>query len=373
MRRYRLFPLLLLLIPGSLRGQYPSYNVPDDPVFVYLGVAPKNVATVGAPAQLVAALAQGIDEHGQAVAGVAVSFVPWSPRRFPLGLDEIRNPWKYAALRTQISLGTVRAAGETGSTDLGIGFRTLLFDAGDYRRDREWFGALGSGASKSCSKAPTEPIRGFESGTTPRQLTPGGGYDPDTLYLRAFPTYPDAATADECREKYAARRITQWQKEHWNASQIGIGFATGPRFVGSSLDDARWVGASTWVTGAKSLRGWGQIVGQMRYDFRNAAADTLQDQQAVAAGGRFLVGGAAMNGFAELLYARPLHPRNGEPAHDVGWSLGLEFQVAEKLWLSGGFGEIYDGLVKKGDRTVMLFNVRFAATQAARLTPPPAE
>lgn len=359
----------LILTASPLAAQYPSYDVPDDPVFVSLGATPKNVATVGQPKQLVAALANGIDAQGRAVAGLAVNFIPWSPRWLPLPLEEVHNPWKYAALRTQLSLATVRTAGEAGSTDLGVGFRTILFDAGDYRRDRSWFGELAGAASKSCSKAPTEPIRGFESGSTPQQIMPGKSYEPDTVYLRAFPTYPEAEAADVCRETYAGKRIRAWERDHWNASKVAIAFATGPRFVASRLDDARWRGASAWLTGAKSLSNWGQLVGQLRYDYQLATTDTALDSQAIAAGGRFLVGGPKVNGFAELLYAHGVDVQAEQPQSDVAWSAGLEVQIAEKLWLSGGVGEIYDGLLKKSDRTVMLFNLRFAAAGATRLSP----
>jgi len=108
-------------------AQLPSYNVPDDPAFVFLSVSPKRVGNPGTLPALGIALAEGVDIDGRVNAGLAVSFLPSNLVRYTLTPERYRNGrpafWFY---NTQISVGTVRKSGDTASTDLAFGFRTIL-------------------------------------------------------------------------------------------------------------------------------------------------------------------------------------------------------------------------------------------------------
>ncbi|HEY1952667.1 MAG TPA: hypothetical protein VGG76_07660 [Gemmatimonadaceae bacterium] len=114
-------------VPALLGAQLPAYNVPDDPAFAFLDVAPKKIANPGTLPALGLALANGIDVDGRVNTGLAVAFLPSSLVRFSPSPDGYRNGrpafWLY---NTQLSLATVRASGDTGSTDLGFGLRTIF-------------------------------------------------------------------------------------------------------------------------------------------------------------------------------------------------------------------------------------------------------
>lgn len=121
------FLLIAAGYPDFSRAQLPSYNVPDDPAFVFLGVSPKRVASAGTLPALGLALADGIDLEGRVNAGLALSFLPSNLFRYNLTPEQYRNGrpafWLY---NTQVSIGTVRRSGDTASTDLAVGVRTIL-------------------------------------------------------------------------------------------------------------------------------------------------------------------------------------------------------------------------------------------------------
>src|SRR3954463_5669961 len=109
-------------LPPALAAQLPAYNLPDDPTFTFLGVAPKKVANPGTLPNLGLAVADGIDIDGRVNAGLAVAFLPSTIVHFSPAPDRYRNGtpafWLY---NTQLSLATIRASGDTGSAGLGQG------------------------------------------------------------------------------------------------------------------------------------------------------------------------------------------------------------------------------------------------------------
>src|SRR6478672_10075375 len=93
-----------LSLPALLSAQLPAYNLPDDPAFTFLGVAPKKIANPGTLPSLGLAIADGIDIDGRVNAGLAVAFLPSTIAHFSPSPERYRNGtpafWLY---NTQLS------------------------------------------------------------------------------------------------------------------------------------------------------------------------------------------------------------------------------------------------------------------------------
>src|SRR5688572_29974395 len=125
--------ITVFAVASPVMGQLPAYNVPDDPAFVFLNVSPKRIAHPGTLPALGVALAEGVDFDGRVNSGIAVSFLPSNLVRYSLLPEAYRKGrpvfWFY---NTQVSIGTVRRSGDTASTDLAFGFRTILYGPEPY-------------------------------------------------------------------------------------------------------------------------------------------------------------------------------------------------------------------------------------------------
>jgi hypothetical protein len=238
------------------------------------------------------------------------------------------------AANAELSLATAQSGpapmtGARGDADGAIGLRLTLFDDGDPMLDDGYRGKLAKGML-DCA---------------PQQ--PGGPPERDLACLREV--------ARKLRE--------EWLDKKWNATRASFGFATGLRAPGSLIEDATWRGLAAWLVGGIGLGGWGQLIGELRYD-----RDHTFKTNVITFGGRANVGTARFNAFGEVVgHGRP-GAATGIDTFDASWSAGVEVRVAEHAWLSGGFGKSF-ATDQQPDPIIVLANIKWVVSSEARLTP----
>jgi hypothetical protein len=337
--RGSLAALVLLAGPVALRAQQ-SVAVPDAPAFVFLNTSPTKISRPGTARELAVALANGLDSSGKAQQGLALDVIPWHliPGVRITLQDYQRDPFKYALANTQLSFGTVRASGDTSSTDVALGFRVLVYDGSDAMRSDSLTSALRH-KQLDCQNPPgqTELV-------------------PDDVLL-------------QCIERVNKAARDTWFAKHWNESSFSFAVATGTRLLQSRVSDGRWLGLSAWAAGALRLWAAGQLTYQLRYDDRPAMAPTDAHNRSVSFGGHLAVGGPSVNGFLEVIGAERLSPASGQDRATASWSGGIEFAAASDLWLSTGFGSRFTGTAAK---VVLIANIRWNVASGPRFSPAPA-
>ena len=376
----------------SLSAQLPAYNVPDDPAFVFLGVAPKRVANPGTLPALGFALADGIDLEGRVNAGLAISFIPSSIFYYNLTPERYRNGrpafWLY---NTQVSVATIRKSGDTAATDVALGIRTILlgpepYSNPDFRNriagvlDRCLTEAGGVDTTivvlEQRAGARAAPIR--DSANPTRILPPNAGRPvaQDTVRMwKSGPNTLDREVALECGGRGKSRALKAWMKDHWNDVTLAFSAATGTRFDKSAIRDRASLGHSLWLLGAVPIR-WtktkgesaermnlGQIAAQIRYIATPGGVAGI-DESAWEGGIRALAGKSTVNGFIELTRDLRRSPTTDKKS---AWATGIEFMVAESTWLSAGVGERYSALLDS-DKDFVFLNLKWGIAREARLS-----
>jgi hypothetical protein len=287
---------------GRAHGQTPDtvkpYTIPPSPAFTFLGTNPGSVDRPITPRALAVSLIEDF-KAGGIPAGLAVDVAPWSlvpglritPERYRT------DRAAYVVANTQLSLGTVEARGDTGSTDLALGVRTNLFDRSDPMTDTAYTNAVRNGLVK-C------------------QSTTGPTQQPDSVVLACA-----RGVTNEIRNR--------WREEHWNAGGLSFAGALGWRFADSDAGRGAWLGWSGWATAAVPLFRGGQALGQLRYDQRGPQGSGL------SYGGRAYLGTATTHAFGEVS-----HLATGDASHRTSWAGGVEFRVLGSFWLSTGVGTV---------------------------------
>jgi hypothetical protein len=361
---------IALSVPAALSAQLPAYNIPDDPAFVFLGVAPKKVANPGTLPKLGLAIADGIDVDGRVNTGLAISLLPSTIIRFFPAPERYRNGspafWLY---NTQVSLATIRASGDTGSADLGYGFRTILRGPEPYT-DPAYRDEIASLLDRCLAEAgqvdtSTLVIRKIRNGSTISQDT-----------VRAWKPGPNSLNADvavDCANRRKAPLLKRWMDRHWNDATLALSFAAGTRFVQSSIRHTRPLGAGLWMLGGLPIRrtlgsgkdarvgNIGQLAAQLHY--ATAPRSAPPDERTTWDWGvRAMAGSARSNAFAEL--TRGLNKRSSRPAR--AWSTGVEYMAAESIWLSVGIGDRFSKATR-GDKTIVFLNLKWGLARESEL------
>lgn len=416
--------LSVLALSSPLSAQLPAYNIPDDPAFVFLGVSPKRIANPGTLPALGLALADGIDIDGHVNAGLAVSFLPSSLFRWSLAPERYRNGrpafWFY---NTQLSVGTVRKTGDAPATDLAFGLRTILLGPEPYANQS--FRDVMAGVLDRClnqaqevdtstvvlqqragvraeqvrdSTRPTRILRENSGAPTTedtveityldargnrirteravtRRIRNGAPLTEDTVRMwKPGGITLDREVALECGARGKSRALKAWMNDHWNDATLAISAASGTRFDRSAVRRRASLGSSLWLVGAVPIR-WtrgsgataertnlGQLAAQLHYMSTPGGVAGLDDSS-WEGGFRAMAGRASVNGFAEL--TRNLE-KSAARDDRTSWASGVEFMVADGLWLSAGVGERYASLLDD-NRDFVFLNLKWGIAREARL------
>jgi hypothetical protein len=381
----------VLLLSSVLPAQLPAYNPPDDPAFVFLGVTPKRIGNPGTLPALGLALAEGIDVDGRVLAGLAVSFLPSSLARYSLPAHRYRNGrpafWIY---NTQISVGTARHSGDVPATDLAFGLKTILLGPEPYS-SQEFRNSIAAVLDRCLTRAQgvdtstvvlqhrtgvrAAPVR--DSTRPTRILGANGGVvaRQDTARMwTAGPEIVDREVALECGELGKIRALKAWMNDHWNDATLAISAATGTRFERAAVSRRASLGRSVWLVGAVPIR-WtrattkgsertnlGQIAAQLHHVTIPGGAGGIDDSS-WEGGVRAMAGRSTINGFIEL--SRNLAKSDARASRSA-WAGGIEWMVAQSVWLSAGVGERYAELLDR-NRDFTFLNLKWAIARAPQL------
>ncbi|MFH1567654.1 MAG: hypothetical protein ABIL09_06595 [Gemmatimonadota bacterium] len=313
--------------PGAQEAtEYPE-AVPESPAFTFLEASPARIARPSSFRDVGVALINGIDQEGRASQGFALEGTGWNLLQPDLRAYQ-SDWWRRTLTNVRVSVGTVKATGDSAATDLAVGLNLTLWDGGDLMADRSFTSELG------------------------RRLQ---GCAPDS---------PGAGTSEECLR--AARAGLVKEKARWNATRVGLSLALGSRLVDSELSDGAFLGGRAWLVGAMGLGTWGQALAQGAYTYRPALEGATQYQSG-SGGIRAIAGSAQVNGFVEILGERRWGTDDGADDTAGQWSLGVEARVAKDLWLSTGFGDRFAAHAAAPDRVIVIANVRWGVASAARM------
>ncbi|NOT09672.1 MAG: hypothetical protein HOP28_15880 [Gemmatimonadales bacterium] len=327
------------------RAALTNLSVPDIPAFSFLGAAPTTIARPSGARALGAALLQGIDGAGKAKQGFALEILPLLHIGRPTSLRDYQNSlWARIRNNLQLSIGTARATGDSADTDVGIGLRLTLFDAGDALADRGFVAKVDS-AMALC--APT-----------------GVGNAP--------PVSVDQAAVERCmggKLKALVDTLTakSWNSLRWNASALAVAVAVGSRLTESRFSERRALGWRAWGTYAQRVSTWGHLLLHTAIE-DNRAGGPDSSFKAATGGLRLLVGGSSLNGFVEVTQQKKWDTKAAIEKSPASWSGGLEFPVAKDLWISTGIGKAYEQ-VKGPDRVQLFANIKWGISGKSRLDP----
>jgi hypothetical protein len=349
MGRMRYTPMLLAALGAEvgaqqLRGVRPADAIPDAPAFTFLNATPTSISRPGTARDFGVALGNGINESGQVRQGLAFDVGVW---QFIRGVritsaDYRASTAKYALYNTQFSLGTARSAGDSASTDLAIGIRTLLFDNSDPMKSAEFLTEIRP-LQQKCG----EPKKD------------AGGND-------VLPTPEDE---QRCIGEVNVAARERWFKANWNSTALALAVAAGSRLEDSRATRQEWNGWSGWLVGTFGLGASGLVSYQARYDDRVDFENDEAHRRTLTFGARAAAGSPVLNAFLELLGTTQLKPSSEGPKH-AKWSGGVEFLAAQGLWVSTGFGNSYAPATKSGDRVLLIANIRWNVSQGPRFTQP---
>lgn len=216
-----------------------DFVIPDAPAFDLVKVDPN---TVLRPAT-VRELAMGLSDFGIAEGGLqiprsfAVEVAPFLlAREKTLGLGQYQRA--AALYRTRISAATGRDS--ANRAQMAFGVRISLLDRADMRTNPATQRRLTSLTERVNAVYTAERFRmGAPSDTAPLELTEGG-----------------RASID--REVAAFRR--QLADSSWNADALDVAVAAGLVAEDSTGNNLTFDKAAAWVTYAKGLRTWGQLL-----------------------------------------------------------------------------------------------------------------
>lgn len=317
------------------RAALTNLSVPEIPAFSFLGATPTNIARPNGARAFGAALLQGVDASGKVKQGFALEILPF----LHLGKTSLQQYqssfWARVKSNLQLSVGTAKASGDSASTDIGLGLRVTLLDNGDALADTSFVQSV------------------------------------DRLTNECAPSSPDAknveATTEACMANKVKQEADKWNTARWNASAWVVAFALGAQLEQSKISDRRSLGWRAWSTYAQGLSGWGLLLFHASFD-DNRVAGPDSSYKAVSGGIRLLVGGASLNGFAEVLQQKRWDTKVPVEKSPATWSGGVEFPAGKDFWISAGVGKAYEE-VKAPDRVFVFANIKWGVSGKSRLEP----
>ena len=337
------------------------FSIPESPAFVFLNATPATVTRPTAPREFAAAIINGIDNAGRVRQGLAIEFQPALLTR-PISLVTYqRRGIRYILSTAQLSLGTVRSSGDSGSTDLAYGVRLLLYDRTDPMADRSFTGELAD-ALGACTPAVAPDFPGH------REQPTGDTMDSATAVLEAriaaLEDEAGATDATACLDAAVDDLAAAYAKAHWNDLTVGLAWARGHRLTDSRVTSATDLGDRLWLVGGAPVGTYGQLQGYLQWSRTRIAADSAK-ATFVAYGARLTLGSSTLNGFLDVVG----ESRRGGPAAGrkttTSWTGGIEFRLSDRLWLATGFGR--DGRLTQTDGpNVLLANLKWGLSDRAR-------
>jgi hypothetical protein len=312
--------------------------VPASPAFSYLGASASKVQRPATPRDFGAQLVNGIGIDGRVKQGFAVEVAPY------LYLPDVSiSLTRYQAsflsrilANTQLSIASVKSAGDTASTDLAIGLRVPLIDDSDPMQNIDLTSAMAAGMLKCAPNSPQ-------------------------------PNTEEVARASKCLTEAVTAAAKAAVPSTWNVRRLTLAAAAGMRFDSSSVQNGRGTGHRAWLSYSDGFRSWGQwiISGMYQYDQRDTSDSTFN---AGNTGFRVNIGSDRFNAFAEGTAEWRFNAPRTVDSFTRNWSFGVEFRAMENTWVSTGIGTLYEG-AGKPDRTALILGLNWGVASVKRLNP----
>ena len=323
--------------------------VPDSPAVVILGLSAEKVVRPSAPKDLAATILNGVDQHGNLQAGLAVDIVPlFLFAGNNLEYADYRDHRSTQILgRTQLSFATAKGATENDkSVRAAIGVRSTLWDQGDPRLDDNLV---------KCLDAIEVP-------------------PPATALLTA-----EARTAWETeqtkvlRPKVAACQSTS-AKRRWNASSFAVGIAPAFHSPTGESNDFKYAGAAVWASVAYKLSAFGQFIAQGRYRNKEKVPDkntkgSFFEQDSSGLGLRLVLGEPIRAFVLESEIGRQ-SPTIGEPTTSFTLSGGGQLKLSDDMWLSASIGGALKGSNIEDRGMFVLSSLKWALSKEPSIKAP---
>lgn len=327
--------LVLFFVSGVLVAQD---GIATTPAVTFLGASPTEITRPATAQALAADILNAIDPSGTVKQGLSLDIAPWSliPGLRITLQDYQQDAKKYMLANTQVSVATIKSTGSVNDTDLGIGFRVTLLDDSDFLKDIDYMGELDRRMDEGC-KQPEQP--------------------------------EDITEYSQCLDRVFTEMVEEWQTEHqisnWNRNALSMAFATGLRLGDSEIDQVEWIGIGTWMTGALKLRGWGQLTGQAKYNYRRENLAEELDH-ILEASVRTLAGGPVFTVSVEYSSVVNFSELESDWYSDR-LTVAIEYQVGEGMWLSSGIG---GSISDPDERVSLLSSLRWKIITGPNLRPP---
>jgi len=311
----RLAPAIAMVasfaLPAAARAQKDTivpapFRVPDAPAFLFLGVSPSSVDQPTTPQKLAASIANAADSSGKVKSGLALGIAPAQFLNKWIGttLTEYQNPAPfnpaYILWNSSLSVGTARAQEDTASTDLGMGWRSVIWDESDLLRDTAATNAIYHAVQTKCGQPPV-----------------AGGRPPGPAAI--------AACADSAYQ-LAAKAWADSGGGVWNHGGLATAGALGWRMINSQTSRMLPIGWSWWLAGSHNLgTNWLLTSLEARYDNRRPlAANSTITEREWSLGGRALMGTARIDAFLDLAARYIVSSDSVNKAWRRQWSGGIE-------------------------------------------------
>lgn len=280
--------------------------------------------------------------------------------------------------RLRLSGAIKRRDDAAGSTAAALGVRLALIDETDPRTNPEavrLLTALAERVTAICRRVDGPPIDGVSPGEVscadPRgrvaslaaslDALPASASDSVRLSLERRLSAARARAARNQEELDAIhaeleRFKKEWPGNAWNRNALDLALATSATSRDSLGADPKFDVVALWLSGARRLGEWGQLVGGLS---ARSARDSLSgDRRAGASlGGGLFVGTNRLKGFLELSASAQQHRKPG--AELTG---GSEFYLLPGVWVQTSLGWGQAGETGRG-RLVTHFALRTAFPQ----------
>jgi len=326
-----------------------QFSIPSAPAFELIGEAPDKITRPTSARALAAGLLSGITAAGKLQQGVALEVAPGQLLRPHMDLDEFQTTTGFLLANVSLSLGSVRASGDTSDTDVGFGIKSVLLDHTD----------------------PDGPA----SRDAGRSAIMGAMLDCLPVDANGTPVAIDRANAAQikaikaCVSRGDSTFRTSWQRTHWNDYALSLSASNAVRLRGSRFDRTSELAAGVWALAAAplcfrsvsdGLCQHGQWLAKVGYEHHDSLGASSRPN-GVTGGVRATLGTAKVSVFGEDLFER-VRAVSGSATSRNAWSAGLEFLAGEGMWISTGIGSRYDDLTRSS-RAVVLAGLRFNVSQ----------
>ena len=323
--------------------------VPDSPAFVILGLSPEKVVRPGAPRDLATTFLNGIDQHGNVQAGIAVDFTPL----FVFAGNNVtfasyRDHTSTQILgRTQVSFATSKGASQADkSVRAAFGLRSTLWDQGDPRLDQDLVKCLDAIEVEPPATAITVPadIAAWEAAQT-KILRP---------------------KVEACQSASAKRR--------WNASSLAVGIAPAFQSPTGESGDFKYRGAAVWASFSYKLSAIGQFVAQGRYRNKEQVPDknrpgSFFEQDSGGLGLRLVLGEPVRAFVLESEVGRQ-SPEGSSSTTSFTLSGGGQLKLSDEMWLSASVGGALKGSAATQRGMFVLSSFKWALSKSPSISMP---